>query len=155
MNKTIAGCFLFLFLTGSALQAQSDKLGLGVIIGAPTGLSGKYWIAEDRAVDFAFGFTMFGDRSRFSIHADYLYHLAGVIPSSAEIPFYYGFGIRIRTHAKEQGSFGVRGVCGLLVNLREMPVELFFEAAPVFQLLPDTKLKLDAAIGGRYYFQIK
>ncbi len=155
MNRLFAGCILILLILNSGLQAQSDKLGIGVIIGEPTGLSGKYWIAEDKAVDFAIGFSTFDDRNRMSLHADYLYHLAGVIPSNDAIPFYYGFGIRLRTHSREEGSLGVRGVCGLLVNLREMPVELFFEAAPVFQLLPDTKLKLDAALGGRYYFQFK
>lgn len=145
---------LFLMLT-SVLSAQSNEFGLGLIIGEPTGISGKYWLEENRAVDFAVGFTTFGDKNRLSVHADYLYHLNGIIPSNDDIPFYYGFGIRLRTHSSENGSFGVRGVSGLIVNLQKVPVELFFEIAPVFQLLPETKLKLDAAIGARYYFRIR
>lgn len=145
---------ILMFFLNSHYIAKSKELGLGLIVGEPTGVSGKYWIDENKAVDFALGFTMLSDRSRLSIHADYIYHLKGFIPSNEDIPFYYGFGVRLRTHTSEPGSFGVRGVSGLIINLREVPVEFFIEAAPVFQLLPETKLKLDAAIGGRYYFRI-
>lgn len=139
----------------SGLFAQDKDLGLGIIVGEPTGMSGKYQLGDNKAIDFALGFSVFGDKSRLSFHADYLYQLNEFIPSEDNIPFYYGFGLRLRTHSREAGSFGVRGVGGLIVNLRNMPLELFFEAAPVFQLLPDTRLKFDAAIGGRYYFQIR
>ena len=86
-----------------------------------------------------------------SLHVDYLYHIDDLIQTSEKIPFYYGFGMRLRLNDKENG-LGVRGVAGIIYNLHEYPVELFFEVVPVFQLFPETALKLDAAVGGRYYF---
>ena len=144
---------LFIIISFSHVHAQTEKFGLGIIVGEPTGISGKYWLDQTKAVDFALGYGLLGDKSRLSLHFDYLYHTDRNLIENLNMPIYYGFGLRIRTHSEEKGSLGVRGVIGILENLENYPVELFFEIAPVFQLLPETKLKLDAAIGGRYYFQ--
>jgi hypothetical protein len=143
---------LYLLISFSQLYSQTNKFGLGIILGEPTGISGKYWLEEKKAIDFALGYGLLGDKSRFSLHVDYLYHTDNDFIENLGMPVYYGFGVRLRTHSSERGSLGVRGVMGVLQNLDKYPVEIFLEVVPVFQLLPETKLKLDAAIGGRYYF---
>jgi hypothetical protein len=45
---------LFIFgLFSLNLLAQADGFGVGIILGEPTGLSGKYWLTEKTAVDAA------------------------------------------------------------------------------------------------------
>jgi len=130
-----------------------DKgFGLGLMFGEPSGLSAKYWLSESEAVDAGLGYAFFGDNSHFSLHADYLYHRFDIIESRETIPLYYGFGVRLRTGDKD--NFGVRGVVGIAYHVSELPIDVFFEIAPVFQLFPETKLKVDASLGGRYYFNI-
>jgi hypothetical protein len=40
-----------------------------------------------------------------------------------------------------------------MLLLKKLPIDVFFEVAPSFRLLPTTGLDLDVAVGGRYYFK--
>lgn len=151
-NKIILVSLVFILLTFINSSAQDKNFGAGIVLGEPTGLSGKYWISEDNAFDAALAYSFLEDNKSFSFHADYLYHLYGVIDRYYKMPLYYGFGVRFRVRENKDNSFGVRGVMGLLVYLKEAPVDVFFEAAPVFRLLPDTNIDFDIAIGARYFF---
>lgn len=144
--------FIFFVLTFINTTAQDKNFGVGVILGEPTGLSGKYWISAENAFDAALAYSFLEDNKSFSFHANYLYHLSGVIDRHYKMPLYYGFGVRFRARENKDNSFGVRGVIGFLVYLKEAPVDIFFEAAPVFRLLPDTNIDFDIAIGARYFF---
>jgi hypothetical protein len=144
--------FTVLLITCSNIFAQDKNFGIGIILGEPTGLSGKFWISEDKAFDAALAYSFLEDNKSFALHADYLYHLNGIIDRHYKMPLYYGFGVRFRMRENQQNTFGVRGVLGLLVYLREAPVDIFFEVAPVFRLLPDTSIDFDIAIGARYFF---
>lgn len=145
-------CLAFLIITFHSFEAQDRNFGLGVIIGNPTGISGKLWVNEVNAVDFGLGYSFFGKNDFLSLHADYLYHDNELIKTEYTTPVYYGFGVRIRLHDKERGSFGIRGAAGILIYLDKIPVDVFFELAPVFKLLPETALNLDFGLGARYYF---
>jgi hypothetical protein len=59
----------------------------------------------------------------------------------------------MRFPSNSKFNFGVRGVLGVMMYLKEIPVDVFLEASPSFRLLPTTGLDLDIAIGGRYYFK--
>jgi len=97
---------------------------------------------------------LFGEGAGFSIHADYLYHINDLIKWKYKLPFYYGFGLRMRFPSNSQMHFGVRGTVGLLMYVKKLPLDLFFEIAPSFRLLPTTGLDVDIAIGSRYYFKL-
>ncbi|MBU1097782.1 MAG: hypothetical protein CVV23_12800 [Ignavibacteriae bacterium HGW-Ignavibacteriae-2] len=152
-HKLITLLGTIVILMSVNLNAQDKNFGLGVIFGEPTGFSGKYWLTDNNALDFGFGYSFLGENSHLSLHGDYLYHMDGIIQSQFRIPIYYGFGLRLRTAGDDDGSFGVRGVAGVAMFLNELPVDVFFEIVPVFQLLPETGLKFDVAVGGRYYFK--
>jgi len=147
--------FLFLALGGififSNVKAQESKFGLGVMLGAPTGFSAKYWLNEDNALDFGLAYSFVENGNALSLHSDYLYHEQHWFPQFDRLDFYYGFGARIRSN-KDQTSFGIRGVVGLDLMLKTAPIDIFIEIAPVFKLIPGTALNLDCAIGARYYF---
>ena len=100
----------------------------------------------------ALAYSFLDDNKSFAFHANYLYHLNGIIDKHYKMPLYYGFGVRLRLRENKDNSFGIRGVIGLIIYLREAPVDIFFEAAPVFRLLPDTNIDFDIAIGARYFF---
>lgn len=152
--KRLLGFTLFalMFISFSSLKAQENKFGLGVMLGAPTGFSGKYWLNEENALDFGLAYSFVETNNALSIHADYLYHDARWFPRFDRLDFYYGFGARIRSN-NDQTSLGIRGVAGLALMLKEAPVDIFIEIAPVFKLIPSTALNMDAAIGARYYFE--
>ena len=56
----VAALSLFFVVQRSA--AQERDLGLGVIIGEPTGISAKLWTSPVNALDFGLGWSYGGDR---------------------------------------------------------------------------------------------
>ena len=144
---------VFFFLTVFKTFSQDRGFGLGVILGEPTGLSGKYWVDEDHAFDFGLAYSFAHPDQTFSLHADYLFHRFDLIKTDVEFPVYYGFGGRIHLGNKDGNTLGARGVVGILWMHHSLPIDAFIELAPVFNLFPETSLHLDFAIGGRYYFE--
>jgi hypothetical protein len=149
-NKLLTSIFILAFSVN--ITAQNKGIGAGIMFGDPTGFSVKAWLNNSQAVDLGLGYSFIPSASRISIHADYLFHIDGIKYTNGNIPIYYGFGARLRFRESVSGSFGARGVIGALYFFKEVPVDLFLEIVPVFQLLPKTALHLDAAIGARYYF---
>ena len=132
-------------------QAQSRPFGAGVILGAPSGLSAKYWLRHDRAVDLAASWSFDGD-DRVQLMADYVWHrsdLEGLQDNRSYA--YYGVGGRIRT-SPTSTALGVRVPLGVTYLFEEAPFDVFIEVAPFFDLVPSTRLGLHAGVGGRYYF---
>ena len=145
--------FSILLIFSISLSAQEKQYGFGVMVGEPTGLSAKYWLNNDNALDFGFAYSFIGSNNGFSLHCDYVYHLNDVIKSNLRLPLYYGFGARIRAANNAKGNLGARGVFGLLYIPEKIPIDTFIEIAPVFNILPETSLGLDIALGARYYFE--
>lgn len=127
--------------------AQGGPLGVGIILGDPTGISAKYWLDKTNAIDAAIGFD------RFSVHADYLFHFRNVIPQTGggEFGAYVGPGL-VYKDKKHDNMVGVRFALGAAFEISQYPVEIFAEIVPVLELSPDTDLNLDGGIGIRYYF---
>lgn len=138
----------FIFAEGVNNQ---KKFGLGVMVGEPSGISGKYYFNEVNAIDFGIGYSIATD-GKFNLHVDYLYHIEDLFDIREKIVLHYGFGAKIKTYSNEDDAFGIRGVVGLTWSPENLPVDGFIEIAPVFKLLPSTELELDLSIGGRYYF---
>jgi hypothetical protein len=136
-------------------KAQDKGFGGGIIIGEPTGLSGKYWIDDSRALDFGIASSFVHTYTALSLHGDLIFHNYNVIKSEFRLPVYYGFGLRIHLNDKGGNTFGARGVMGIAWMLNNSPIDIFIEMAPVFNLFPETSLHLDLSLGGRYYFNTK
>lgn len=144
---------VILMLSSNILFGQKSGLGLGLMLGEPSGLAGKYWLTENNAVDFGIGAGFLENNSGLSFHADYLYHINDLIKWEYRTTFYYGFGLRMRFPSGYSSAIGIRGVAGIMMLVKDFPIDVFFEIAPSFRLLPTTGLDLDLAIGGRYYFK--
>lgn len=143
---------VFLCSLISIVNAQERGLGVGVMLGDPSGLTAKYWTSDSNALDLGIGYSFVGIGSGLSIHLDYLYHTSDLFQSGSTFPIYYGFGIRFRFPQDEETVFGVRGVVGILWYPENLPVDLFLETAPSFRLLPDAAIDFSFGVGGRYYF---
>jgi hypothetical protein len=153
MRKVLPVVFLIVLFISIKINGQDKGFGVGVMIGEPTGLSAKYWLDNDNALDFGLAYSFIRSNSALSMHADYIYHAFDVIKSNYRIPLYYGFGARIRLVNGADNSLGARGVIGIAWLSDEAPFDVFVEVVPVFNLFPETALNLDAAIGARYYFK--
>ena len=135
----------------SSVYSQYKGFGFGIILGEPTGISAKHWIDRNTAVDGAIAWS-YVDGGAFHIHGDYLLHNFSLISvEKGKLPFYYGIGARIKT--LDDVTLGVRVPLGLSYIFSDVPVDLFVELAPLLDLIPKTNFRINAAVGGRFYFE--
>jgi hypothetical protein len=129
---------------------QDRKLGLGFILGEPTGLSLKKWIGDTVAIDGSASWS-FGRKSALQLHADYLLHIFNLIKvGKGKLPLYYGLGVRVKF--EDDSKAGIRFPLGINYIFENEPLDIFFEVAPIINLAPSTEFDLNGAIGIRYFF---
>jgi len=127
------------------------KIGLGVIFGEPTGLSGKIWTTSRTAFDFGAAWSFQGD-GHFHLHADYLFHNFDYFDvDKGALPFYIGIGGRVRFQDGDD-RFGVRFVVGIEYFFEDWPMAAFVEVVPILDLAPETEGDINGGLGIRFYF---
>jgi hypothetical protein len=158
------------FASALTVSAQDSGFGLGLMIGEPTGLSMKTWVASDRALAFGLAWGLNSGRY-LHVHADYLWHKMELIQvNKGKLPLYFGPGLRLRAwrhddwhhhhgHHHDEGAhdhghvdLGIRFPVGLAYLFENAPFDVFLEVAPTLDLFPDSDVDFDAAIGGRFWF---
>lgn len=146
MKYVVIICFLFM-----GPSAWANEKGLGISIGNPTGLNGKYWLNSDRAVDAGLAWSL-GKKQEVSIHSDYLLHKEGAFYFNDIHPldFYYGVGGRMEF--ADEIELGVRVPLGIAHRFEAESADVFAEVAPIIDLIGRTGLELHLIFGGRYYF---
>ena len=150
MLKSIMLFALTLLLAGGTVEAQESGFGLGVILGEPTGISGKLWIEDRKAIDGAIAWS-FEDETAVHVHADLLFHSGNVVRvEMSKLLGYCGIGGRIKFEDKTK--VGIRIPLGFNYVSTKTPVDVFLEIVPLLDLAPSTDLSLNAALGIRYFF---
>ena len=150
MKKYLSYLIFIIIVSASFIQSQNKEFGLGIIVGEPTGVSFKYWTDSNSAFDGAIAWS-FINGGALHIHADYILHSFNLIRvESGKLPFYYGIGGRIKF--LDDAGIGVRVPVGLTYIFDDTPIDIFLEIVPILDLTPKTDFKINAAIGGRYYF---
>jgi hypothetical protein len=148
-KKVLLTVTLLIILTGS-INAQQSGFGLGLMVGEPTGLSGKYWISPWSAIDGGFAWSI-DKKGNAQIHSDYLWHNYDIIRViKGKLPIYYGIGGRL-VFATDN-IVGIRGVAGLNYLFDGTPLDIFLELVPVLDLAPKVDFDFNGAIGIRFYF---
>ena len=140
-------CIFFLSLT---VFSQGSGIGLGVIIGEPTGLSAKIWTRDNTAVDGALAWSFVGN-GYVHLHADMLMHSFAIDVDQGQLPLYLGIGAKL-----EVGSnlgLGVRVPFGIAYLFDSAPIDVFLELVPVLNLIPSTTFSFEGGIGIRYFFK--
>jgi hypothetical protein len=147
--------------SGEAAADERSKgvFGLGLIVGEPTGVSAKYYLADDTAIDAAVGGALIG--RGWQIHGDFLWHpwLIDTTESFA-LPVYLGVGARVLARDAGGGDddhtrIGLRVPVGLLFDFTRVPLDVFVEFVGVvdYRTKGDAfGLDLNAGAGVRYYF---
>jgi len=154
MIKKIMISLFFILLLSNSVYAQRHGLGLGIILGEPTGISLKNWLDRSTAIDFAIAWS-FDGKGSFSIHGDYLSHHFKLIQvDSGSLPFYYGIGGSIKFQ-HDDARLGARVPLGLNYHFENLTLDLFLEFVPVLLLLPKTDFDINASVGIRYFFTRK
>lgn len=147
---------LVLSLAFPALTWAQSQIGIGAIIGNPTGVSGELVMNDQEAIDMALAWSS-GSDAGMHVHGDYLLTRpqigkAGTMP----VDLYYGIGARfmfIRNGKHEDKvAFGPRAPLGVAMRTQDPNLKFFAELALVLDLVPDTEADLDIGIGVRYYF---
>lgn len=150
---TVRSILFFVFiavLTCGTLQAQDKGFGLGIILGEPTGISGKLWTGYGKAIDGAVAWS-FDDENAVYLHGDFLFHKFYQYKEWRHrlLP-YYGIGGRLKFEDKTK--VGIRIPLGMNYLLVNSPLDFFIEVVPLLDLAPSTEFSLDGAIGIRYFF---
>jgi hypothetical protein len=159
--KTLLLGLLIAVIMSSLAHAKHD-LGVGIIVGEPTGVSVKTWINDRNALDAAVAWS-FSENDSFQFHADYLFHNFSLIKMddvSGTFPVYFGLGGRIKLKEDNKGKgrndddalVGIRVPFGISYLFADAPVELFVELVPILDIAPDSDFDLNGAIGARFYF---
>jgi hypothetical protein len=139
--------------TGNVVTNYHGGLGVGVILGEPTGFTMKYWLARNHAFDLGAAWA-FEPNGYFELYGDYLFHFFDLIKvPRGELPFYVGVGARVAIPDAGSTLVGVRIPVGLAYEFEQVPVEVFVEIAPIVDVAPSTELRWNGGIGVRYYFR--
>ncbi len=162
MTRVALMSFLLLGVPDSASAVEWDQgghplgLGVGFILGEPTGLSVIY--RQDERIAFVGGLAWSVDSDSLHIHADYQINLVDLKDPNApfsRFPFYAGIGARLQTVEilkQTKFSVGFRVPFGLSILPADKPFDGFLEIVPVMNLVPSTTLDLEGGIGARFYF---
>ena len=138
-------------------RVDKGAIGVGLVLGEPTGVCAKLYLKDDQAVAVAAGSAFIG--GGLQLTADFLFHpIILQERDSFVMPFYVGPGIRLIDYTGNNGFFatGVRAVAGLLFDFKEAPLDAFVELAGVLETGYTGGHGFGAAInagaGLRYYF---
>lgn len=150
--KQLFFCIVLLIYSSNFSFSQSNNTGLGIIVGEPTGVSFKYWLDKNSAIDAAAAWS-FTSQGAFHIHADYLLHSFDLftITGGGKLPLYYGIGGRLK-FVSDNTRLGVRIPVGLEYIFPDKKIDIFLEIVPLLDLAPKTEFTLNAALGARYFF---
>jgi hypothetical protein len=138
----------FLFISLSATFAQSN-FGIGIMLGEPSGVSGKLWTANTNAFDFGAAWSFKGS-GHMLLQADYVWHNGLSQASSGKLALYYGIGGRVIF--SDDPLVGARIPIGLDYNFSSAPIDIFVELVPILDLIPSTNFNLGGGIGIRFWF---
>ena len=131
-------------------EAQYRSLGIGGMIGSPTGISLKKWVSRKNAYDLGAAWSITKNPG-LHLHADYLIHRADLEGMEDGRSYaYYGIGGRLKV-VEDDPRAGVRFPFGITYLDPREPFDAFFEIAPVFDVLPATRFSLNLSLGGRLY----
>lgn len=136
----------FIFLRA---YSQDSGVGVGVVLGEPTGLSGKIWTGEKTAIDAALAWSFAGS-GYIHMHSDLLIHSFAIDVHQGQLPLYLGIGAKLEIGSRF--GAGIRVPFGIAYLFDSAPVDAFFELVPVFNLIPATVISLEGGVGIRYFF---
>jgi hypothetical protein len=144
--------------TAAFADGRVDKgaIGVGLVLGEPTGICAKLYLKDDQAVAVTAGAAFI--KGGLSVTGDYLFHpFILQEKESFVMPFYVGPGLRMIDYSGDTGYFaiGLRAVAGLLFDFKQAPLDAFVEVGGVLEYGfsgHGAGGALNVGAGVRYYF---
>ncbi|MAL19255.1 MAG: hypothetical protein CL670_03705 [Balneola sp.] len=142
--------FTITIISSSSLFAQAERpsLGVGVMIGEPTGVSVKKYMSERGAFDIGAAWSLANQNEALHIHANLLFQ--DNITKNPSLFFYHGVGARVLFASN--AKVGIRAPLGLTYIFPNIPFDMFVEIAPILDVTPDIAFAGNGGFGFRYYF---
>jgi hypothetical protein len=138
----------------SAAYAPRGPLGLGLYLGKPAGVTGKYFFDDYSAIAATLAFDFW--ENSFNLQADYQFHFRKILMVGKEeiIPYlgvggYFGISSAVPDDILWAGA---RFPLGASYQMRTFPLEIGFEVVPSYEFLPASRFILNGGLTLRYYF---
>ena len=146
-------CALALAATAAPSHADDKRVGLGFILGEPTGIDVKFWLANEHALEFGAAWSLSGN-NEFHLQGDYLFHKYDLfqLKTADELPLFFGVGGRMILVDNYDDVFGIRFPVGLAYIFANYPFDIFGEVVPILDVAPDSDFDLEGAVGARFWF---
>lgn len=160
---------------GSMKSFSANKtFGLGLELGQPTGITGKYFLTDSNALDFGLGYIYHNrwyGNDGVHLYLDYLWHPFSLVSAQAfELPFFIGVGGRFwdfdycdaRVCYDGGSAFGVRVPLGIAFDFNEVPLDIALNIVPTFDFIGGdyydrydrrTHFGVDVSVAIRYWFK--
>jgi hypothetical protein len=151
---------------GGKRYVSNGTFGLGLELGGPTGLNGKYFLSDDGALDFGIGADGYAYRYRgregLNIYLDYLWHPVALASNETfQLPLYIGLGGRIWSFDEDRYrdgfAFGIRVPIGIAFDFNNVPLDIFIQVTPTLDFYRDyydnAGFWFDFSVGIRYWFK--
>jgi len=157
------------FGSGSKRFEANKTFGLGLELGYPDGLTGKWFFNGSNAIDFGLGYAYryYYAGDGLHLYADYLWH-PFVLTSAEpfELPFYIGVGghywnfdygcDRFGNCVNDGAAIGVRVPIGIAFDFNNVPLDIFIQIVPTFDFFTrynrDFYLGFWPSVGIRFWF---
>ena len=139
-----------------SVEHAGGPFGLGIAVGAPTGLAGKYWIEDWSALAFSFGGAL-GIYDDIGATADYLFEFRpfDVGDPEVSVQVHIGPGVHLGGNpaAGSTGRWqvGPRATGGFSIMKRDMPLDLYMEISPTIYVIDGAGWSMNGQIGIRHY----
>ena len=160
--------------TSHAQTAEAGNWGVGLSLGAPLSVTGKYYLTQSTAIDAHVGgipFIYEGFHGSMIIGGSYLMEFFEIVDArDFRLNFYGGVGGALFFNAAGiraydpyyeamvrfyQVGFGARFPGGLGLELKNQPVEIHLELSPTAAILiPDSSLEAQSISFGAYLFNL-
>lgn len=134
--------------------AQAEpKLGLGAVLGSPTGLSANVFFSRTRTLHSVFSYND-DDEIYFATH--YTVRRPGELKfPDFSLGWFYGGGAQIETekHRHHRDTYvGPSGTLGLFHEFKTVPIEVFLKSNLAIYVVESTDARFDAMLGVHYNF---
>ena len=154
--KHVTAAVLLFGAFGLSGEAQAKgTLGIGLVGEDPSGLTVKYKMTEQQALDFRLGIGFRFDNA-FLGQVNYLVSPFSITQTGDfDLPFYIGIGgtLFVFNNNNNDGiALTARVPIGVAMELNSIPIDVFLEVAPQIGLIPDIGVGVDGAIGVRFWF---
>jgi hypothetical protein len=158
------------FQSSKSFEANKT-FGLGLELGAPSGITGKLFLSDSGALQFGLGaiYGHYYGGDGLHLYVDYVMHPIVLASTDAfELPFYVGVGGRFWDFdycraARDCGYggtvFGVRVPLGLAFDFNRVPLDIFIQLVPTIDFYRGYRYRdrsvwidFDLSLGVRYWF---